>query len=52
VKFIASYTDGRNVKRTQFPAATKEEAEDTAKRRTPNGYRLFNLRKMKEKKAT
>ena len=47
-KFIATYTDGRDLRRSDVVAVDRQSAYQLALDRTPRKYKLFNLRQKKE----
>ena len=48
IRFIASYSDGKDIRRADVVARNRDEAYQLAINRTPHTFRLFNLRQKKE----
>lgn len=50
IRFIATYEDGRDIRRQDVVATSRDEAYKLAINRTPHTFRLFNLRQKKDAK--
>ena len=50
LKFIATYTDGMDLRRADVAAVDRQSAYQLALERTPHKFKLFNLRQKKETK--